>query len=434
MEKDNNIIKNKRFLIFWFASLIAAIGSGMTSFAIGIYIFQKTDSAFIKSMISLVAFLPTILSGPFAGTLADRFDRRKMMVLGDGLSSIGIMLILFSLYFADSNIILIGCGVFVSALFSSMIEPAAKATVSDMLTEEEYTKASGLLQLAGAARFLISPIITSFVMARGGLEAVLYIDLFTIFSTIGAVIYISKGLIAKKAAKKESYTQSLRQGFAAIKNNKGIKVLVLFLTLLTFMLGSIQELSTPLILSFTDAKTLSIMLTIAALGMVVSSLYLGMREIKGNKINILSLSVLISGIGMVGFGAKEQVLLITLSGSVFFMTLPFMNSIADYLVRVNIPNSLQGRVFGIIGTISQLGYVFAYALSGFLADYVFRPMLVEGGALASSIGRIIGVGSGRGIGLYIILEGFMLMVLAVFLSKNNALLKLKGEGNAKKYR
>ena len=53
------MIKNKRFLIFWLASLIAAIGSGMTSFAIGIYIFEKTDSAFIKSMISLVAFLPT---------------------------------------------------------------------------------------------------------------------------------------------------------------------------------------------------------------------------------------------------------------------------------------------------------------------------------------------------------------------------------------
>ena len=432
MEKEINIIKNRRFLIFWLASLFAAIGSGMTSFAIGIYIFQKTDSAFIKSMISLVAFLPTIISGPFAGTLADRFDRRKMMVLGDGLSSLGIMLILFSLYFADSNIMLIGCGVFVSALFSSMIEPAAKATVSDMLNEEEYTKASGLLQLAGAARFLISPIITSFVMARGGLAAVLYIDLFTIFSTIGAVIYISQGLTAKKAAKKETYTQSLRQGFAAIKNNSGIKVLVFFLTLLTFMLGSIQELSTPLILSFTDAKTLSIMLTIAALGMVVSSLYLGMRKIKGNKIIILSFSVLISGIGMVGFGAKENVFLITLSGFVFFMTLPFMNSIADYLIRVNIPNSLQGRVFGIIGTISQLGYVFAYALSGFLADFIFRPLLQEGGALASSIGRIIGVGSGRGIGLYIILEGFMLMVLAVFLANNRDLHKLKREGNIQK--
>lgn len=428
MKLGAKMIKNKRFLIFWLASLIAAIGSGMTSFAIGIYIFEKTDSAFIKSMISLVAFLPTIVSGPFAGALADRFDRRKLMVLGDGLSTLGILLILYALYFADSNVILIGCGVFVSALFSSMIEPAAKASVSDMLSQEEYTKASGLLQLAGAARFLISPIISTFVMARGGLKMVLFIDLLTIVSTIGAVVYISKGLAARETPKDQAYQQSLRQGFDAIKSNAGIRVLVLFLAFLTFMLGSIQELSTPLVLSFTDAQTLSLAITMAAMGMMVSSLYLGVRAIKANKIKAFGLAVFIAGLAMAGFGARENVVSITMFGFLFFATLPYINSIADYLIRVNIPNALQGRVFGIIGTLSQLGYVFAYALSGLLSDYVFRPLLVEEGALAASVGRIIGVGSGRGMGLFIMCEGFILMISAVFLAKNKALLQLKEEG------
>ena len=72
METKLKLIKNKKFLVFWLAGLIAAVGSGMTSFGIGVYIFERTDSAFIKSMISLVAFLPTILAGPYAGTLADR--------------------------------------------------------------------------------------------------------------------------------------------------------------------------------------------------------------------------------------------------------------------------------------------------------------------------------------------------------------------------
>ena len=171
--KDNN----RRFLIFLLASLIASVGSGMTSFGIGVYVFATTDSAFIKSMISLVAFVPTIVASPFAGILADRLDRRKLMVAGDGLSTLGILLILYALQFADGNLLLIGFGVFFSALFSSMIEPAGKATVSDMLDEEDYTKASGLLQLAGSARFLISPVICAFVMARGGLQAVLLIDL-----------------------------------------------------------------------------------------------------------------------------------------------------------------------------------------------------------------------------------------------------------------
>ena len=426
METNLKLIRNKKFLIFWLAGLVATIGSGMTSFGIGVYIFERTDSAFVKSMISLVAFLPTIVAGPFAGTLADRFDRRKLMVLGDGLSTLGILLILYAIQFANSNVLLIGTGAFLSALFSSIIEPATKATVSDLLSEEDYTRASGLMQLAESARFLIAPVLCAFVMTRGGLTAVLIIDLLTIITTIAAVLVIAKGLVSKESVNKQAYKQSLLQGFEAINKNAGIRVLVVFLILLTFMVGTIQELSTPLILSFTNTRTLSIMITIAAFGMVLSSIYLGARELKGRKIIIFSISAFLAGLAMVGFGALENVFVITLSGFLFFATLPFLNSIADYFVRVNIPNILQGRVFGILGTITQLGYLLAYALSGFLSDYAFRPLLSEGGALTDTIGKIIGVGSGRGIGLFIIVEGFVLMLIATLLSKNKALSQLKG--------
>lgn len=426
METNLKPIRNKKFLIFWLAGLVATIGSGMTSFGIGVYIFERTDSAFVKSMISLVAFLPTIVAGPFAGALADRFDRRKLMVLGDGLSTLGILLILYAIQFANSNVLLIGTGAFLSALFSSIIEPATKATVSDLLSEEDYTRASGLMQLAESARFLIAPVLCAFVMARGGLTAVLIIDLLTIITTIAAVLVIAKGLVPKETIHHQAHSQSLLQGFEAINKNAGIRVLVVFLILLTFMVGTIQELSTPLILSFTNARTLSMMITIAAFGMVLSSIYLGARELKGCKIIIFGISAFLAGLAMVGFGALENVFVITLSGFLFFATLPFLNSIADYFVRVNIPNILQGRVFGILGTITQLGYLLAYALSGFLSDYAFRPLLSEGGALTDTIGKIIGVGSGRGIGLFIIVEGFVLMVIATLLSNNKALSQLKG--------
>jgi len=428
VETKIKLIKNKKFLVFWLAGLIAAVGSGMTAFGIGVYIFERTDSAFIKSMISLVAFLPTILAGPFAGTLADRFDRRKLMVLGDGLSSIGILFVLYAIKFTESNILLIGVGVFLSALFSSLIEPATKATVSDMLDEEDYTKASGLLQLAESARFLVAPVLCAFVMARGGLGTVLLIDLLTIFTTAGAVLYIAKGLpkSRKESAHEQADKQSLRQGFEVINQNQGIRVLVLFMSVLTFMVGTIQELSTPLVLSFTTFETLSLMITIAALGMVVSSLFIGGLEMKGHKIMIFSIAAFMAGVAMVGFGALENVFSLTVSGFLFFATLPFMNSIADFFVRVNIPNHLQGRVFGIIATVSQLGYLLAYALSGFLSDFVFRPLLSEGGALAGTVGSVIGVGSGRGIGLLIILEGFILVVFAIILPRNKALSQLKG--------
>ncbi len=87
----------------------------------------------------------------------------------------------------------------------------------------------------------------------------------------------------------------------------------------------------------------------------------------------------------------------------------------DYLIRTNIPNDVQGRVWGLIGIISKLGYVFAYSTLGPLADFVFIPMLTPTGLLSGSVGKIIGTGSSRGIGLLMILAGFLLCVAAILL-------------------
>jgi len=70
-----------------------------------------------------------------------------------------------------------------------------------------------------------------------------------------------------------------------------------------------------------------------------------------------------------------------------------------------------------VGTLSQLGYLLAYAVSGLLADFIFNPMLTENGILALTVGRVTGVGNGRGIGLMLIISGFMLVITAVVIGK-----------------
>lgn len=118
---------------------------------------------------------------------------------------------------------------------------------------------------------------------------------------------------------------------------------------------------------------------------------------------------------MAVFGLRENFILICISGFLFFTMLPFANTSLDFLLRTNIGNDLQGRAWGLIGVISQLGYVAAYALSGPLADYVFTPLLLKKGILANSVGRITGTGSGRGTGLLISIAGILLCVTSLLL-------------------
>ncbi len=87
------------------------------------------------------------------------------------------------------------------------------------------------------------------------------------------------------------------------------------------------------------------------------------------------------------FGLRENMVWIGAAGFCFFAMLPFANTCLDCLIRGNIDNKIQGRVWGLVGLISQLGYVAAYAVSGVLADYLMTPLLLPGGKLAGECGE-----------------------------------------------
>ena len=154
-----------KFMLLWLGELISAVGSGLTSFGLGVYVFQQTGSAGSMALVTLLAFLPTLLLSVPAGVLADRYDRRLLMMVGDGCSALGILYILFCMLGGGAKLWQICLGVFISSTFSALLEPSYRATVTDLLTKEEYSKASGLVSLAGSARYLISPILAGALLA-----------------------------------------------------------------------------------------------------------------------------------------------------------------------------------------------------------------------------------------------------------------------------
>lgn len=415
---NNSERSMKKFLLLWSGEFISTIGSGLSSFGLGVYIYQQTGKASAMALVTLLAFLPALLLSTVAGVLADRYDRRLLMMLGDSLSVIGLIFILICLFQGEAKLWQICLGVTISSIFSSLMEPAYRATVTDLLTEEQYTKASGLVQVANASKFLISPILAGFLLTFFDVKLLLILDICTFFVTVSTTYVVRNGLATKKNSdsdEKGSFIQEFKEGFYAISKNRGILALVLMTSLLTLFLGVIETLSIPMILSFSTSKVAGTLETVVAMGMLVSSVLMGVFSIKKRYVKMLSVSIFFAGIFMVGFGLRENLILISISGFLFFAMLPFANASLDYLVRTNVDNSIQGRAWSIIGIISQFGTVLAYAFSGVLADYVFTPLLLNGGPLQNSVGRIIGTGKGRGIGLFIILSGVLLCVTAIIL-------------------
>ena len=175
-------------------------------------------------------------------------------------------------------------------------------------------------------------------------------------------------------------------------------LLILISSVMTCFMGAFQILAEPMILAFSDSTTLGICETICASGMLESSLFLGIRGIRKGYVKTLSRSLTIAGAAMVGFGLRENLILICASGFGFFDMLPFANNSLDYLVRTNIAEELQGRAWGLIGFLSQIGYVVAYSCSGLLAD---------------GMGSQLQIGVGRGAAAVIMAAGVLLGVIAL---------------------
>ncbi len=380
MNKQSNFPK---FMLLWAGEMISAVGGGLTSFGLGVYVFNQTGSAASMALVTLLTFLPTLLLSVPAGVLADRYDRRLLMMMGDGCSALGILYILLCMTQDEAALWQICIGVFISSTFSALLEPSYRATVTDLLTREEYSKASGLVSLAGSARYLISPVLAGVLLAVSDIKLLLIIDICTFFPTVFAAALVRKGIAGKVAELQDSFLDSLRQGWKAVTGNHGILILITVSAALTCFMGTFQILAQPLILDFADSTTLGIGETVCAFGMLASSLFLGAKGIRQGYVKKLCLSLLVAGVGMVGFGLRENTYLICTFGFLFFATLPVANNCLDYLVRVNIPDELQGRAWGLIGFLSQIGYVVAYGAAGTIADGIaarFRISVGRGAA------------------------------------------------------
>ena len=395
MKSNTNL---RRFILLWAGELISSIGGGLTSFGLGVYIFQQTGSAASMSLITLLGFLPTLLLSVPAGVLADRYDRRLLMMIGDGCSALGILFILICMMKGGASLIQICIGVLISAVYSALLEPAFRATITDLLTKEEYSRAGGLVSLAGSARYLLSPVLAGFLLTISDVKLLLVIDICTFFLTVLCAAAVRRCIGKKTSESKENFLSSIREGWRILQERKGVFFLVLLSSAITLFMGIFQILAEPMVLSFSNARTLGITETICASGMLVSGLILSIRGIRKNFVAIMSISLMMAGIMMIGFSLFEKIYPICFFGFLFFAALPFANNSLDYLTRTNIPDEVQGRVWGLVGFLSQIGYVIAYAVSGIAAD---------------ELGHWSGYGVGRGSAIVIRMAGGLMSVIAV---------------------
>lgn len=402
----------KYFSILFAGAFVNSVGTGLSAFALAIYMFQTYGTASAVMLVELCSFAPIVLLAPIAGVLADRFDRRVMMILGDGGSVGGLLIVIAAVSSENPEIGLICLGIVASSCFAALTEPALRASVNDFVGPDEYVRASGMLQLAASSKYLISPLLAGFLLPAVGLRALLLVDASTCLVTVVCSVVVRKAAGSTSGgAEEEGFMAQLLAGWRAVASRRNVRLVVGLMTMAVFVIGFLQTLLKPILLPYVGTRTEGTVETIASVGMFAGAAVVGMAK-NARPAALLAAGMFGAGVAMALLPIRPVAWWASVAGFVLFASLALCNAGAEVIIRSSIPNEQQARVWGTIGMVSQLGYVVAFVLAGPLADKVFEPLLRTGGLLAGSVGTVFQTGRGRGTALLVTIMGIALIGVA----------------------
>ena len=404
------------FILIWFGQVVSLIGSGLTGFALGIWVYQTTGSVTQFSLIYLCTELPAILVAPLAGAIADRLDRRWVMIFSDigaGLSTIVIALLLS---FGKLEIWHIYLAMAVSSTCSGFQQPAYFASPTLLVAKKHFGRANGMIQLGKAAGHLFSPLLAGMLVDIIQVQGIILIDLSTFGFALLTLLFVrfpqhQQG--NQEKTNRSSLKSEISYGWKYIQARPGLLMMLLFFVVTNCTIGLVQVLITPMVLSFTNAQVLGRILSLGAIGWLVGGILMSTwggpkRRVYG----VFAFEILL-GVSIFIAGLRPSAILITVAAFSFFFSVPLIIGCSNAIWQVKVAPEVQGRVFAMRGAIAWSSFPIAYLMAGPLADRVFQPLLVNNGRLASSIGQLVGVGAGRGIGLMFMMIGIFIIFATI---------------------
>lgn len=409
------------FILLWVGQLVSLTGSGLTGFALGIWTYQRTGSATQYALIFAFSTLPAVVVSPFAGSLVDRWDRRRVLVAGHvGVAGSALLLALL-LVAGRLEVWHIYLATAFQAALNTFQWLALSAAVTLVVPQRQLGRASGMTQLAEAVARIVAPALAGALLLVVQLWGVLLLNCLTSLLAVSTLLLARlPGLVAppQSGPGRGAFWRDFGYGWSYVTARRGLLGLLIFFALANFLGATVVVLGTPFVLSFASAAALGVILSAAGVGMLAGNLLMSAwggpkRRVYG----VLGFEML-AGVSIVAAGFGSSAAVVGGATFVFSFSVAVTLAASQAIWQSKVEPGVQGRVFAVRRMIAWSTLPFAYVIAGPLADKVFVPLLVPGGPLAATAGRVLGVGPGRGIGLlFVVLGSFVVLISALgFLS------------------
>jgi MFS family permease len=415
-QSNINITGMRAFILLCIGQTVSLLGTNLAGFALGFWVLEKSGSVMNLALVFTLMALPGIFIAPIAGVWVDRWDKRWIMILGDSCAAMSTLIVTWLLFVGQLSIWHVYLLTILNALADTFQRPAFAAIMPVLVPKEQMGRANGIVQAVLAVSQILAPLLAGILVVSIQVQGVLLIDFLTFLVAIFVTIIIRVPKIthtAETQKPKGSMWEEMMYGWNYLVSRKGLLGLLVLYTLVNFLYAAADVLIMPLALSVTSTTILGSIMSVGGIAMLLGSLLMGIWGGPKRRVFGVIGFMALGGFAIALGGSRPSVPFFFIAAFVFFFAFPIINACTQAIFQLKVAPNVQGRVFSLRGMAVSLALLLAYLTVGPLADFAFEPWLAEGGALSSSIGILIGVGPGRGIGLMFVVAGLVSMVVAL---------------------
>ncbi|MCA9953886.1 MAG: amino acid adenylation domain-containing protein [Anaerolineales bacterium] len=399
------------FFVVAFGQLISLIGTNLTTFALSVWALEQTGQVSEFALINVFGRLPAILFAPLAGAIADRYDRRKVMIFSDVLAACSTVAVAFFFWTDSLQIWHLYITATIGSISMTFQEPAYTAAITQLIPKRYLGHANGIVQFGSATGRMLALFLGGILVITIGLGGVFIIDFVTFLFAISTLLFIRFPNTLFRM-REEPLLKEITRGWDYIIKRKGLVAMIVFFAIVNFFLSIVTVLSMPLVLAYESAAVLGGVAAMLGAGMLVGGVLMGFWGGTERRMTGMIAFVGVSGLASIIMGIQPN----AVYAAVGFFGLGLTGALIDAhwrtLIQTKVGLELQGRVLSTNRMLALSTMPLGALAAGPLVDRVFEPLMANEGLISSTIGSFIGAGPGRGIALLMIIVGLLRIVLA----------------------
>jgi MFS family permease len=360
------------FVRVWAGQLISQLGSAMSAFAIAVWSFGRTASIGNLSLLAIAVYVPQIALAPYGGILADRRDRRGVMLATDAGAAITSFVLLGCAWFDKLPVAVAIVLVAAGSACNALQWPAFESATVTLVPTVALDRANGMLELSRGAAQLLAPILGGALLGSFGLTGILLVDV----ATFGIGIAATLSAHIPPHRDRPGRPRGLGEAWRVIGDRSGLVAMLLLFAATSFTFAVVDVALKPIVLGFGEPWRLGAVLSTVGVGMVAGSVALAAWNGTYRRIGAILAFQLVEGGSLVIAGSHPTFRVLCVAGFAYGVVIPLTFGCARTIWQLAIPAPLQGRVAALRNAVVTIAIPIGYAAATPLAAVLALPVLV----------------------------------------------------------